>query len=275
MQRSIFKPDHHDRLALSRGWEVLCILVGQVAVLAAGLAATGDKAGVNAARALLRTGESLARRLLAARALMAPLPRITPLTHKAREALNQMVARRRLDPRDIRYKPPAPRQHRLVLAEPLARFAPEPGEQASRKSWLAPAVRVEHYGILTVTTYSTHGDPAKPPLLIEGAHAPDCQQPPSAADSRQLAHRIAALKDVIDRPQPNVRRMARWIARQRSIDHGRSCPMRPGRAPGQIKDRRRRSQAHNWLGEVDLVARRAAFARAPPDHLLHAAPPSG
>ncbi len=260
-----FVPDHYDSAALDKGWGQLKAIVEQLVVMAAMLGAiTGGKC--NAARHLCRMGESLARRILTARAMMAPLPVVRSLTRAQAQALKDRLARAHQRRRQMGKGDAPTRPAQLKLAEPLATFDSLYGQKAPRARPLPPAVRVEQYGILTVVTYSTHGDRHKPPLSVARAPIPETLMPPSADDpapGAAMMRRIGALQAVIDRPDHHVRRMGRWIARQRSLRFGRHGPLRPGRPPGHVRDKRQWCPARSALSEADCAARRA-LATGPP-----------
>ncbi len=237
MSSPVFKPDHHDRIACERGWKVLRGLVRHLAAMVATMASP------NAARRLCRIGEALARRLLTVRACSCPLPVLRPLTRRAREAFLKAQARRRLDPNDVRYIPPQPSTPRLTLAEPLASFSSIDPPRYKPRDWRMPAKREERHGVLTVRIHCVGGIPA----------------PVAKDETPRLTRRLQALNAVVDNPARATRRMARWLARQRADRHGRLSPLRPGRAPGQVRARYRIPE-QAALADVDHVARRAGYS---------------
>ena len=87
----------------------------------------------NAARALLRRAEALARRMLVIEAMQRPLPRLRPVDARARKALKALASRPVYAPEDVRYKPPAPRTPKLTLCEPCFSF-PQ-GRRGRRLGW--------------------------------------------------------------------------------------------------------------------------------------------
>ena len=240
MSSPVFKPDHHDRIACQRGWAVLRVLVEKLALLVAAMSAADSP---NAARHLCRVGEALARRLLTVRALSLPLPKVAPFTRAVREAFARAARRRKLDPRDVRYVAPQPTIPRLKLAEPLASFSSIDPPKHTPRDWRLPAYREEQHGVLTVRIHRVGG--------IEAPEPTDQGAP--------LERRLAALQAVVESPSRATRRMARWLARQRSLRHGRRSPMRPGRAPGQVRERER-SWEQSALADADHVAHRAHAA---------------
>ncbi len=259
MKRGPFIPDRFDRAVIARGWGVLACIAMRLTAM---LACLDGKRQVNAAHRLCRVGEAMARRLLVAQALLNPLPRLRPLTHQARRAFAEAARRRRFSPDDVRYKPPVLRKMRFRLSEPLAHYGGLDDARKGRARALAPAVRVEQYGILTVITHSTHGDRFKPPLSVARAPIPADLMPDAPGDAApgRLTRRTEALADVIARPGAHARRMARWMVRARLKRYGRRQPLRLGRAPGQIWRFSDRDRDQFMLKEAQTLARRALAA---------------
>ncbi len=246
--RRLFIPDHHDRLALKKGEEMLAAMVVRLAAMIAAIGAD-DRLALNAARRLMRIGESCARRMLVAMARQLPTPVLSPLAPRLLRRLKALAHRKQYDPADVRYCPPPVPCPSFQLAEPLATFNsldPAPGQV--RRAPITPLVRMEQHGILTVRIFSTAGQ-------VESSPDPD-------APRQALERRLVALKRVVVAPARQARRMARWLARQEARPYGRNNPLRPGLAPGQIRNLRRREMEHGLLDALQMVAQRAIW---PPD----------
>ena len=214
MTQHVFIPDRLDRASIAHGWDVFASLLTEIARLIAGLFVI---VGVrrNEVNARLRLCESLVRRLLIIEAMRTPLPVIKPLTAAQTARLQALTPRRIYEPCDVRYRPPPPPVYALALSEPL-NFGGQVPKRSRMRRDLTPRHRETRFGILTVRIVSTAG--------IEPA-----QDKPSPSHVMQ---RILALKDIAERPEHHIRRMARWVARRRAATSGRRDPRRPGSPPG-------------------------------------------
>jgi hypothetical protein len=145
--------------------------------------------------------------------------------------------------------PAGPRKPILPLLDPLKSFAPR------RRS--VPA----------------HAAPRIMRLDLEAPYHP--LPPPPARDdpldATALTRRLRALGAALDDLPGQARRFARWQARNRASRAAagaqnrnpaaknerrarRSWPLRPGRAPGQIKAERRRQDVHDVLADLHYFA---------------------
>lgn len=98
--------------------------------------------------------------------------------------------------------------------------------------------------------------------------------PDDPIDPSRLLARLDALQRALENPDPLVKRMARWQARQRlrmatertepaprKSRHQRVSPLRPGRAPGSLRWARRRHHVHDILEHAQELAQFALERR--------------
>lgn len=231
-----------------RGWAGLGLMLAQLTALAGRL----SPANARRIQRFALVAESLARRLLLAEALRRAQPALRPFTRKAREALARAAARRRLDPCDVRYRPPRERAPSLSFMESLPNHAVI-GTAPARISATGPAIRSLDVGPMTVRVWST--DPRRNPK------PPTSDEAGIEAAARNLSRRIGALQEVADNRARHIARMGRWLARAemaRDQDgQGRLLPLRPGLAPGQLRTVRAREQHHHLLADASFLVSRA------------------
>ena len=231
---------------MRKGWELLVVWIGELARLA-GHPLAEYRINQNAARALLRRAEALARRMLVIEAMQRPLPRLHPVDARARKALKALASRPVYAPEDVRYKPPAPRTPKLALCEPCFSF-PQ-GRRGRRLGCEPPSSRIEYCGVYQIRMHSTRNEPDTHPTIDP---------------MTRITHRICALRDVCDRKSHHARRMARWIASRRARRRGAISPLRPGRPPGWRPALAARDSRVRLLGEANHIAGRALYPRAGP-----------
>lgn len=235
--------DWQDEALIRRGWALVGLLLAQVAAML-------DQRV--AAHRLLRIGEAMARRLLLLSALAMPI--YAAQSRRAMDAATKakLKAQRKADTAET---PP-----RFHLAEPLllrSALAPSGPSYVSRDR--APRIRTLGDDPFHVTRNLLYPPESKD------------ENPAPADDFRAIQRRLAALRHVTDAPHKAVRRMARWLSSQAGKPHGRSSHLRPGRAPGQVRDRRRRGVFQACLGDMDFAILRVRQ----PGSRLTTGPPDG
>ncbi len=255
MTQPLYRLDTHDHAIMARGWALLAALAVQ---LAQWLGAS--EGGLHLSRhrlfGLVRVGEAMARRLLVMAALCLPRPMARtprPMTQDQKRALKALA------------KSPSDKIVRFALAEPLAayRIVGPPGPRYTGPDQ-GPRIR------------SFYDDPfAVTRALLASPTAPEPEPEPGPDP---LLRRLDALQHVVDHKHRHARRMARWMAHQAQHRYGRSSPLRPGRAPGQVKAVRSRSREQACLADLDGNVRRAvaivrrSLATGPPDSVGKTAP---
>jgi hypothetical protein len=78
--------------------------------------------------------------------------------------------------------------------------------------------------------------------------------PDDVLDATRITRRLQALGAALDDLQGQAKRFARWRARKAAGRTSRNWPLRPGRAPGQLKAKSRRQEVHDVLSDLHWFA---------------------
>jgi hypothetical protein len=191
---------------------------------------------------LLRPAESAVRRLIivAARGLVVTLLPPRPSKPKPTSIfLTKPGGTGVYLPRGVRLpdhlggsaKAKAARAPSLPLLDPLKSFQPRRPVQTS-----IPRISFPGYA---------------PPSPIKLRRPP---APGDQLDATRITLRLAALGSALADLPGQARRFARWKARKEARRTTRNWPLRPGRAPGQLKVKSRRQEVHDVLSDLHWFA---------------------
>ena len=244
----------HNKEALKRILSRLFGMAGMAAGVGGVLSPGGGEGLLRRARhsavlRLLRPAESAVRRLIvvAARGMVVKLPPPRPPKPKPMAPLLRSlgiavvlspadIARAAKAARAAAARAARPRPPSLPLLDPLKRFGP-------RRRYV-PA----------------HAAPRIWTLGMERRPLPPPPSPDDLIDAGRLGRRLTALASALDDLPAQALRFARWKARRdrdrsdptRRNSRGRTSPLRPGRAPGNL--RKPTHEVHEVLKELHYFA---------------------